>query len=50
MFNPIVNIDVYDAVNLDEPTRIPVTLLDIGINTEDYEELRASMEKLQLKK
>lgn len=38
-FNPIVNIDVYDAVNLDEPTRIPVTLLDIGINTEDYEEL-----------
>jgi hypothetical protein len=38
-FNPIVNIDVYDAVNLDEPTRIPVSLLDIGISTEDYEEI-----------
>ena len=30
-FNPIINIDVYDATNLDEPTRIPVSLLDIEL-------------------
>lgn len=38
-FNPIVNIDVFDATNLNEPTRIPVSLLDIGINPDEYEEL-----------
>ena len=38
-FNPIINIDVYDAINLSSPTRIPVTLLDIGISTDDYEEI-----------
>jgi len=38
-FNPIVNLDVYDATNLDEPTRIPVNLLDIGVEPSEYEEL-----------
>ena len=38
-FNPIINIDVFDATNLDEPTRIPVTLLDIGLEPSEYEEL-----------
>lgn len=42
-FNPIVNIDVYDATNLDEPTRIPVTLLDIGVEPSDYEELSSNI-------
>ena len=42
-FNPIVNIDVYDAVNLNKPTRIPVTLLDIGISTDGYEELSSNI-------
>lgn len=42
-FNPIVNIDVWDASNLDEPTRVPVKLLDIGIETEAYEELSANI-------
>ena len=42
-FNPIVNIDVYDATNLDEPTRIPVTLLDIGAEAGEYEEISSNI-------
>lgn len=42
-FNPIINIDVYDATNLDEPTRIPVTLLDIGVEPSEYEELSSNI-------
>jgi hypothetical protein len=42
-FNPTVNIDVWDASNLDEPTRVPVKLLDIGIEAEDYEELSSNL-------
>lgn len=42
-FNPTVNIDVWDASNLDEPTRVPVKLLDIGIDAEDYEELSSNL-------
>lgn len=42
-FNPIVNIDVYDATNLDEPTRIPVSLLDIGVEPGEYEELSSNI-------
>lgn len=42
-FNPNVNIDVYDATNLTIPTRIPVTLLDIGLNTEDYEDTSSNI-------
>jgi len=42
-FNPIINIDVYDATNLDEPTRIPVSLLDIGIEPSEYEELSSNI-------
>lgn len=38
LFNPLVNFDVYDADNLDEPTRIPVKLLDCNVAIEDYEE------------
>ena len=42
-FNPIINIDVYDATNLDEPTRIPVSLLDIGIEPSEYEDLSSNL-------
>lgn len=42
-FNPTVNIDVWDASNLDEPTRVPVKLLDIGLETEEYEELSSNI-------
>lgn len=42
-FNPIINIDVYDATNLDEPTRVPVTLLDIGLEPSEYEELSSNI-------
>ena len=43
MFNPILNIDIWDAHNLDEPTRIPVKLLDIDIESEDYEEYSSNL-------
>jgi len=42
-FNPIYNIDIYDAENLNEPTRIPVKLLDVSIQTEEYEELSSNI-------
>ena len=42
-FNPTVNIDIWDASNLDEPTRIPVKLLDIGIESDEYEELSSNL-------
>lgn len=42
-FNPIVNLDIWDAENLNEPSRIPVKLLDIGIETEDYEEISSNI-------
>lgn len=42
-FNPTVNIDVWDAENLDEPTRIPVKLLDIGIESNEYDELSSNI-------
>lgn len=42
-FNPTVNIDIWDAENLDEPTRIPVKLLDIGIESNEYDELSTNL-------
>lgn len=42
-FNPIYNIDIYDAENLSEPTRVPVKLLDVSIQAEDYEELSTNI-------
>ena len=38
-FNPVCNLDVFDAENLPEATRIPVKLLDISIEgVEEYSE------------
>ena len=42
-FNPTVNIDVWDAANLNEPTRIPVRLNDVSLDSEDYEELSTNI-------
>ena len=42
-FNPILNIDVWDGANLTEPTRVPVKLLDISIEGEEYEELSSNI-------
>lgn len=37
-FNPVLCFDVYDADNLDEPTRVPIKLLDCNVENEEYEE------------
>lgn len=37
-FNPNIAIDLYDAENEDEPTRIPLQLNSIGIDTEGFGE------------
>lgn len=42
-FNPTVNIDIYDATNLDEPTRVPVQLLDVGVTPDEYEEISSNI-------
>lgn len=42
-FNPTVNIDIWDASNLDEPTRVPVRLLDIGLEMDEYEEFSSNI-------
>ena len=42
-FNPTVNIDVWDAENLDEPTRIPVRLLDVSVENNEYDELSSNL-------
>ena len=42
-FNPLVNIDIWDASNLEEATRIPVKLLDISIDESEYDELSTTI-------
>ena len=42
-FNPIVNIDVWDAQNLNEPTRVPLKMLDISIEQEEYEVISTNL-------
>jgi len=42
-FNPIVNIDVADAQNLSEYTRIPITLDDITWTDDEYSELSSNV-------
>lgn len=37
-FNPSVEMDIWDQQNQTSPTRVPVRLLDIGIDSEDYTE------------
>lgn len=42
-FNPTLNVDVYDGMNLNEPTRIPVKLLDFSIDFEEYTEISTNL-------
>lgn len=42
-FNPTYEVDIYDASNLDEPTRIPVKLLDVSIESQEYDELSSNI-------
>jgi hypothetical protein len=42
-FNPTVNLDIWDAQNLNEPTRVPVRLDDIQMSQEEYEELSTNL-------
>lgn len=42
-FNPTVDIDVWDATNLNEPTRVPVKLESIDIESEEYDELSSNI-------
>ena len=42
-FNPTLNVDVYDGMNLNEPTRIPVKLLDFSIDFEEYSEISTNL-------
>jgi hypothetical protein len=42
-FNPIINIDIWDASNLDEPTRVPVSLNDVQMDQEEYSELTTNI-------
>lgn len=42
-FNPTLNVDIWDATNLNEPTRVPIRLLDIGIEQEEYEEYSTNL-------
>lgn len=42
-FNPTLNVDVYDGLNLNEPTRIPIKLLDFAIDNEEYEEFSSNI-------
>lgn len=43
MFNPTVNIDVWDVENLSEPTRIPITLMDVQFENEEFEEISSNI-------
>lgn len=42
-FNPTINIDVWDAINLCAPTRIPVSLNGINIESESYSEISTNI-------
>jgi len=42
-FNPTKNIDIWDATNLDEPTRIPLKLAGIDFENEEYEDLSTNI-------
>jgi len=42
-FNPIVTLSVWDAQNLASPTKIPLKLLDINIESEEYEEFSSNL-------
>lgn len=42
-FNPTLNVDVYDGMNLNEPTRIPIKLLDFSVDFDEYTEISTNI-------
>lgn len=42
-FNNTVNVDIWDAQNLDEPSRIPLVLNDIAFDQEEYSEISSNL-------
>lgn len=42
-FNPTLDIDIWDQANMETPTRIPVKLLDIGIEDEGFSETSTNL-------
>lgn len=48
MFNPDLHLDIYDAEGLEEPSRIKVNLLDIGMETPSYDELSINQYRLDI--
>ncbi len=47
-FNPTVNLDIWDASNLNEPTRIPLLLQGVSIEQDPFEELTNNIITLTL--
>lgn len=48
LFNPIYNIDIFDVPNLSEPTRVPISLLDISIEDAEYDEFSSNIFNVNL--
>ena len=48
MFNPTINIDIFDAVNLSEATRVPVKLEGVEFSGDDYDELSANIYQITI--
>jgi hypothetical protein len=42
-FNPSINIDIWDADNLNEPTRVPLKLIGIDLDGDEYSELSTNI-------
>lgn len=42
-FNPILCVDIYDGLNLEQPTRIPIKLMDFTLSHEEYDEFSANI-------
>lgn len=47
-FNPVVNIDIWEVSNLNEPTRVPLKLLDIAIETDEFDEYSTNLTTVSL--
>lgn len=42
-FNPFINIDIWDANNLSEPSRIPIKLLTVDVEDDEYSEISSNL-------
>lgn len=48
MFNPNVALDIYDSDNLDEPTRIPMQLMDLVIEPSEFDETSNNLVRVNI--